>query len=653
MTESAGSHPQERRRFYLEDVPLDDARARFTSALDEAGGLVPTASESVALDEARGRVTAQPVWARLSSPHYHAAAMDGAAVRSEATSNASEKTPVRLRIGEDAQWVDTGMPLPPGFDAVVMIENIHVVEEGLIEIMLSVAPWQHVRLMGEDIVASELLLPEGHLLRPSDLGAMAQAGMVHVEVRRRPRVAVIPTGTELVLPGGSLKPGNIIESNSLVLAGLVEEWGGLATRFPPVPDDYEALKRALQDALADHDIVVVNAGASAGRRDFTASLVTDLGKLAIHGVAIRPGHPVVLGVVQGKPVVGVPGYPVSAALTLELFVKPLVYSLQGMAPPQRPIVQAMMTRKVFSPMGEDEYLRVKVGRVGAEWLATPLQRGAGVTMSLVRADGLVRIPRGSEGIHERQKVYVELLRSLEDAENGIVVVGSHDLALDVLANHLHRRYPQRSLSSSNVGSLGGLLALKNGEAHLAGSHLLDEETGEYNVSYAKRLLAGQEMLIVNLVYREQGLMVRKGNPRAIAGLADLGRPDVAFINRQRGAGTRVLLDFKLRELKLAPEQITGYDRAAFTHLAVAAAVASGAADAGLGILTAARALDLDFVPVAKERYDLVIPRIYYESPLLEPLLTLLQDASFKTEVEKLGGYDTRHMGQVMARLPAG
>jgi putative molybdopterin biosynthesis protein len=577
--------------------------------------------------------------------------MDGAAIRSEATASASEKTPVRLTIGEEAQWVDTGMPLPPGFDAVVMIENIHVVEEGLIEIMLPVAPWQHVRLMGEDIVASELLLPAGHLLRPSDLGAMAQAGLVHVEVRRRPRVAVIPTGTELVPPGGSLKPGSIIESNSLVLAGLVEEWGGLATRFPPVPDDYDRLKRAVQEALAGHDIVVINAGASAGRRDFTASLVADLGRLAVHGVAIRPGHPVVLGVVQGKPVAGVPGYPVSAALTLELFVRPLVYRLQGLAPPQRPVVQGLMTRKVFSPMGEDEFLRVKVGRVGGQWLATPLQRGAGVTMSLVRAYGLVRVPRGSEGIHERQKVDVELLRTIEEAENAIVVVGSHDLALDVLANQLHRRHPQRSLSSSNVGSLGGLLALKSGEAHLAGSHLLDEDSGEYNVPYVKRLLAGQEVVIVNLVYREQGLMVRKGNPQAIAGLADLGRPDVVFINRQRGAGTRVLLDFKLRELRLAPEQITGYDRAAFTHLAVAAAVAGGAADAGLGILTAARALELDFIPVAQERYDLAIPRAYYESPLLEPLLALLQDASFRAEVEALGGYDTSDMGQMMARLP--
>ena len=647
---ASDKHPRERGHVYLEDIPLDEATSRFESALQEAGSPSRTGSERVALDQALHRVTAAPVWAKISSPHYHAAAMDGAAVRSEDTAGASEKTPIRLRIGEQAQWVDTGMSMPAGFDAVVMIENIQTVGEDVIEIMLPVAPWQHVRLMGEDIVASELLLPEGHLLRPTDLGAMAQAGVTHVDVRRKPRVAIIPTGTELVLPGQGLKPGKIIESNSLVLAGLVEEWGGTATRRTPTPDDYDQLKKAIREALSEHDIVVVNAGASAGRRDFTASVVADLGKVFVHGVAIRPGHPVILGVVDGKPVVGVPGYPVSAALTLELFVRPLICRLLGVVAPQRRVLDAVMTRKVFSPMGEEEFVRVKVGKVGDNLLATPLPRGAGATMSFVRADGVVRIPRGSEGIQEGQRIHVELLNSLEQIENAIVVVGSHDLALDVLANRLHRQYPDRSLSSSNVGSLGGLVAISRGEAHLAGSHLLDEETGEYNVPYVKRLLAGKEVVILHLVYREQGLMVAKGNPKGLKGLADLARPDVSFMNRQRGAGTRVLLDFKAKEMGLDPTKINGYDRTAFTHLAVAAAVASGTADTGLGILAAARALDLDFVPVLKERYDLIIPRVHYESKLLEPVLAILQDASFKAEIEKLGGYDVSQMGQVIARL---
>ena len=643
-------HSRGRPHVYLEDIPLDEATSRLHSALLQAGGLSRTSGEWVPLAEALHRVTAEPVWAKISSPHYHAAAMDGAAVRSADTTGASEKTPVRLRIGDQAQWVDTGMSMPAGFDAVVMIENIQEVGEGLIEIMLPVAPWQHVRLMGEDIVASELLLAEGQLLKPTDLGAMAQAGVTDVAVRRKPKVAIIPTGTELVLPGQGLKPGKIIESNSLVLAGLVEEWGAQATRRSPTPDDYDRLKNAIRDAVAEHDIVVVNAGASAGRRDFTASLVGDLGKVIVHGVAIRPGHPVVLGVVDGKPVVGVPGYPVSAVLTLELFVRPLICHLLGIAAPKRSVLDAVMTRKVFSPMGEEEFVRVKVGKVGDNLLATPLPRGAGATMSFVRADGIVRIPRGSEGVQEGQPVRVELINSLEQIENAIVVIGSHDLALDVLANRLHQQYPDRALSSSNVGSLGGLVALSRGEAHLAGSHLLDEETGEYNISYVKRILAGKEVVILHLVYREQGLMVAKGNPKGLTGLADLARPNVSFINRQRGAGTRVLFDFKAKKMGLDPTKINGYDRMAFTHLAVAVAVAGGAADAGLGILAAARALDLDFVPVLKERYDLIIPRVHYESRLLEPMLAILQDVSFKAEIEKLGGYDVSEMGRVIARV---
>jgi putative molybdopterin biosynthesis protein len=647
---SSEKSQRKRGHVYLEDIPLAEATSRFHSALQQSGGLPRTSSERVPLAEALHRVTAEPVWARISSPHYHAAAMDGAAVRSADTTGASEKTPVRLRIGDQAQWVDTGTSMPEGFDAVVMIENIQEVGDDLIEIMLPVAPWQHVRLMGEDIVASELLLPEGYLLKPTDLGAMTQAGVTDVDVRRKPKVAVIPTGTELVLPGQGLKPGKIIESNSLVLAGLVEEWGAQATRRSPTPDDYDQLKNVIRDAVAEHDIVVVNAGASAGRRDFTASLVGDLGKVVVHGVAIRPGHPVVLGVVDGKPVVGVPGYPVSAVLTLELFVRPLICQLLGMAAPRRSVLDAVITRKVFSPMGEEEFVRVKVGKVGDSLLATPLPRGAGATMSFVRADGIVRIPRGSEGLQEGQPVRVELLTSLEQIENAIVIIGSHDLALDVLANRLHQMYPERTLSSSNVGSLGGLVALSRGEAHLAGSHLLDEETGEYNISYVKRILAGKEVVILHLVYREQGLMVAKGNPKGLKNLVDLARPDVSFINRQRGAGTRVLLDFKAKEMGFDPAKINGYDRTAFTHLAVAVAVAGGAADSGLGILAAARALDLDFVPVLKERYDLIIPRVHFESRLLEPMLAILQDVSFRAEIEKLGGYDVSQMGQVIARL---
>jgi len=347
-------------------------------------------------------------------------------------------------------------------------------------------------------------------------------------------------------------------------------------------------------------------------------------------------------------VAGLPGYPVSAALTFDLFVRPLIHRLQGLATPQRTSIEAVMTRKVFSTMGQEEFLRVKVGKVAGQFLAMPLQRGAGTTMSLVRADGLVHIPSASEGLHEGQKVSVELLTGLEQVEKAIIAVGSHDLALDVLSNHLHQKYPNTSLSSTNVGSLGGLIALGREEAHLAGSHLLDEETGDYNLPYVRRLLGDKAMVVVNLVFREQGLMVARGNPKGIGSLRDLLRPEVRFINRQRGAGTRVLLEYRMKRMGITSARVNGYDQVAFTHLAVAVAVAGGSADAGLGIVAAARALDLDFIPLMKERYDLVIPRDYFGSPLLAPLLDILQQPSFRAEVESLGGYDTSQMGRVLA-----
>ena len=638
------------RRYYLTDIPLDEALQRFFSALEPIGGLEPSPAETVTLDRAIGRVTAEPIWAKLSSPHYDSAAMDGVAVRAQDTVGATETSPIRLKVGEQVAWLDTGDPLPPGFDAVVMIEVIHEIDETIIEIMAPVAPYQHVRTLGEDIVATELLLPENHKLRPVDLGACAAAGLTQIPVRRHPTVTVIPTGSELVPVGTPLKPGDIIEFNTLMLAEMIVQWGASATRWPSVPDDYDQLRSSLLKAVEASDIVVINAGSSAGSEDYTAQLVEELGQLLVHGVAVRPGHPVVLGIVKKKPVLGFPGYPVSAVLTCELFIKPLVERKLGVLVPERDQIKANITRKVLSPMGEDEFLRVRLGRVRQKMVATPMQRGAGVITSLVRADGLVLIPRFSEGLEAGQEVSVELLRPLKEVENTIVAIGSHDMTLDLLASDLHRKNPQLTLSSSNVGSLGGLMALSRGEAHLAGSHLLDEQTGEYNLSFVRHYLRDQEVVVMNLVHRIQGLIIPKGNPKGVLSLEDLKREDIVYINRQRGSGTRLLLDYQLKQLKIPPEQVRGYNREEYTHLAVAAAIAASRADIGMGILSAARAMELDFVPLLTEQYDLVIPKAYYESDLMQPLLSLIRSAEFQLEVDELGGYDTSMTGTVVAGL---
>jgi putative molybdopterin biosynthesis protein len=661
------------RRYYLEDLALDEAWRRFEQALERADGLPALPAERAPLAEALGRITAAPIWARLSSPHYHAAAMDGVAVRAADTFGASETSPRRIALGRYARWVDTGDPLPPEADAVIMAEHIQTIDQDTIEIMAAVAPWQHVRPLGEDIVATELVLPENHRLRPVDLGALAAAGHIDVAVRRRPRVAIIPTGTELVSleaederrttkdegqkaeelssfvirHSSAPPPGAIIEFNSLILAGLVAEWGGVAERYAPVPDRRELLRAAAERALAECDLVVLNAGSSAGSEDYTATVLAELGQVVVHGVAIRPGHPAILAVAAGKPALGLPGYPVSTTLTAELFLRPLVYRLQGQLPPPRPTVAARLSRKIYSPPGEDEFVRVTLGEVDRRMVAAPLARGAGVVMSLVRADGLLRIPRFSEGFHAGAEVQVELLRDPAELAGTIVTIGSHDLALDLLASHLRRFAPGARLVSANAGSMGGLLALKRGDAHLAGTHLLDEATGEYNRPFLTRLLPEQEILLVHLAEREQGLIVAPGNPQGIGKLADLARPDVRFVNRQKGAGTRVLLDYYLRQQSIPAERIAGYEREEFTHMAVAAAVLSGSASAGLGILAAARALQLEFIPLFTERYDLAIPRRHWDSALLRPLRQALASAEYRRAVEQLGGYNVSRMGSIL------
>ena len=652
------------RKIYLEDIPLDEAWAVFRQALTPAGLWQPLPSETIPLDEAPGRVTASPVWARLSAPHYHASAMDGYAVRAQDTVGATETRPIQLNLIPPDQPdaaprpvlpINTGQPLPTWANAVIMIEHTQPVPGG-IEIRAAVPPWHHVRAMGEDMVATELVLPANHRLRPVDLGALAGSGHASVAVYRQPRVAILPTGSELVTveqaAAAGPRPGQIIEYNSLVLAAQVAQWGGRPTRWPITPDKLDAIQAAVATAAREHDLLLINAGSSAGSEDYTAHVVQNLGQLLVHGVAARPGHPVILGLIhagdgRAVPVIGVPGYPVSAALTGELFVEPLLAHWQGQPPYQPPTLTATLTRKLVSPTGDDDFVRVAVGQVGDKVMATPISRGAGVITSLVRADGLVRIPRFSEGADAGQQVTVHLYRSPAEIARTIVAIGSHDLTLDLLAQFLAAKGEGLRLSSANVGSLGGLIALRRGEAHLAGSHLLDPDSGEYNLSYVRRYLPETPVVLVTLVGREQGWMVRPGNPLGLAGWGDVANPDVRLVNRQRGAGTRVLLDYELGRRGIDPAGIAGYEREEYTHLAVAAAVASGTADAGLGIRAAARALQLDFVPLTHERYDLVIPQAYYHSELLRPLLALLYDAQFRAAVAAMPGYDVGPMGNVI------
>ncbi|HSQ16511.1 MAG TPA: molybdopterin biosynthesis protein [Anaerolineales bacterium] len=649
---------------YLHDIPLPEAKQRLKEALTSAHLWQRLGVEEIPVDEqAIGRVLAEAVWAKISSPHYHASAMDGFAVRSAHTSSAGPATPVALYYSSQTVYVDTGDPLPEWADGVIPIENVEPLDEGdlpaadarrpkAIRIRAAIPPWSHVRPVGEDIVATQLVLPEGHRVRPVDLGAVAASGHTSMRVARPPRVAILPTGSELVPIGSPVKAGDIIEYNSLVLAAQINSWGAQATRFPITPDAFDAIREKVREAAQTHDLVLLNAGSSAGAEDFSAGVIASLGEVFVHGVAVRPGHPVILGMIhqddRSVPVVGVPGYPVSAALTAEIFVAELIAQWLGTTVLDAQSVQARLTRKVTSPPGDDDYVRVLVGRVGEQMLAAPLSRGAGVITSLVRADGLLVLPRGTQGLPAGAQVEVQLYRSPVELERTIFAIGSHDIALDLLAQYLAGK--QRRLISANAGSLGGLLALQRGEAHLAGSHLLDPESGQYNLPDIQRVLPGVAVKVVTLVGRQQGLMVAKGNPKQIQSLKDLAQAEVRYINRQRGAGTRVLLDYHLRKMGIETQNISGYAVEEYTHLGVAVAIASGRADCGLGIAAAAQALSLDFIPLYLERYDLVVPELYFASPLLSPLWDTLQLPDFRQAVAAMPGYSVEQMGDLVAEV---
>jgi putative molybdopterin biosynthesis protein len=668
---------------YLHDIPLNQAQAKFQEALQSADLWRVLSVEEIPLDEnALGRVTAEPIWAQISSPHYHASAMDGFAVRAEDTIGAQPSTPIQLPITNyeipKAQYVDTGDPLPNWANAVIPIENVESLDENgqitsvirqpsAVRIRASVTPWSHVRPLGEDIVATQLVLPAGHILRPVDLGAIAASGHQTIKVSRKPKIAILPTGSELVPIGSKLKSGDILEYNSLVLASQIKQMGGEATRFPIIKDDFDLICEKVLEASQTHDLVLLNAGSSAGAEDFSAKVVEKLGTLLVHGVAVRPGHPVILGTIDRRPqtavsgqpsvipIIGVPGYPVSASLTVDIFVEPILAKWLGRKQNELQTEEAILTRKIVSPAGDDDFVRVAVGKVGDKLLAAPLSRGAGVITSLVQADGLALIPSGTQGMDAGEKIQVKLYRTKSEIEKTILAIGSHDLTLDLMAQFLAEK--NRRLASANVGSQGGLVALRRGEAHLAGSHLLDPQTGEFNISYIRQYMPNIKVKVVALVGREQGLIVKKGNPKEIKSLGDLStrsqesdalsssKRSVQFVNRQKGSGTRTLLDYHLNQLKIPHEYIAGYHQDEYTHLGVATAVASGRADCGLGIAAAAQALDLDFIPLFQERYDLVIPKQFID--FLTPLFDLLTDSRFQEAVSQLKGYDVSVMGTII------
>lgn len=611
-------------RRYLSVITLAEARALMERSFPAVPGVVRVPVTTGAV----GRITAAPIFARFSVPAIHISAMDGIAVKSADTLGASEQHPVIL---PDAARVNTGNIVPPGYDAVVMIEDVWIDGETY-TIRKPVGPWQHIRPVGEDIGESEMILPSNHRIRPQDVGALANYGVTEVAIKNV-RAGLIPTGSELVPAGVMPPPGKVVESNTLMAAAVLAEAGVEAHRYPIVPDDYDLIRDAVRRGAAENDILLVSAGSSAGTRDYTADIIRDLGEVLAHGVAIKPGKPVIIGRVEGKPVIGLPGYPLAAATVLREIVLPLVarYGLPVREPER---VAARLTTSLQSDIGTDEFVLLSAGRIGDRWVAVPQSRGAGVQMSAVRANGYLQIPAQKEGAEAGETVEVRLTVPRAEAEEAVLVTGSHDPALDYLADLVRPRGVD--IHSTHLGSMGGVIALKKEECHAAPMHLLAPD-GTYNTHYLERYMPGADLALLCVAERQQGVISRDG-----LSFDDL--PGKTFINRQKGSGTRMLLDHSLAARGIDPASIPGYGREATTHLAVALAVRTGEADAGMGVYSAAKALGLAFVPVATERYELVMHRAMLDDPRIAALVATVSSEAFKQVLRDLGGYETDETG---------
>lgn len=623
------------RKTYIQNNDM----SRFADYLEWLGDIT-TGTERVETATASGRVTADTVFANVCDPMYNAAAMDGIAVSAASTVSATEKNPLPLTEGEDFVYINTGNAVDPRFDAVIMIEDVTELGDGKVEITAPAYPWQHVRVKGESIVAGEMVLPSMRRIRPVDVGAIYASGNISVSVLKKPVVGVITTGDELVDDPGLLAGGKLMESNSKMFCALIEDCGGVGRRYPTVKDDKQALTSALTAALGECDLVIINAGSSAGTKDYAVDVMEDVGEVYLHGFALKPGKPTILARAEGKPVIGVPGYPVSAYLVFELFVRPVILRMLGQSDDDRRTVKARLTRNVVSSLKNSEYVRMALGNVGGTLVATPLERGAAQIMSLVKADGLLYIDRYSEGYEGGTEVEIELRKPLSLIEKNLVIIGSHDLVIDIIGEKI-------PVSSAHVGSMGGIYAMQKGECHIAPIHLLDAESGEYNIPYVKKYFPGEKMVLVKGVGRTQGLMLPKGNPHGISTIADIVSGGFRFANRQRGAGTRLLFDYLLAQNGLKAADVDGYAKEYSTHLAVGMAVECGAADVGLGVGSAANCLGLGFVPLYDEEYDFLLREESLDDERVRAFLEFISSDAFREKLRSFGDYTAKRLGEIV------
>lgn len=626
------------RNIYIDNTDLETALLMVETSFS----LAPT-SEIISVKDSLGRVIFNSIFAKTSSPSYSASAMDGIYLFAKKTHSASETTPIYLTHGEDFIYVNTGEPLNyKNGDSVVMIEDVIPLEENKIKLYKSSAPWDNIRIIGEDIIQGQLILRENHTIVPQDFSALISAGIKEIEVLKKPSIAILPTGNEVVdifKEKNLSTEGKVIDSNSYMFSAMIQEWGGNPLILDRSSDDKEILKSKILSAIDKSDILIINAGSSAGSKDFTRVAIEELGEVLLHGVAIKPGKPIVVGKIRDKLVLGIPGYPVSAYLSLEIFLKPLMEKITKTKKSSQ-YVEATLSKDIFSSLKYKEFIRVTLSYIEGTLVATPLTRGAGITMSLVKADGILEIPKNSEGISKGTKISVRLLKPLSEIENYLVSIGSHDIVMEHIADKI-------KLVSTHTGSFGGVLAIKNKTTHIAPIHILDEKTGTYNIEVLKKYFPDGDIALIKGVKRVQGIMVEKGNPHNIKNISDLTKPEVLFANRQRGAGTRILLDYCLNMDNIQGKNILGYEKEFTTHLEVAMAIKSKLANVGLGIKEAATIADLDFIPIKDEEYDFLVEKKNLNTSNIIEFISFLKSEYFERVISKIDGYSLSNPGKII------
>ncbi len=615
----------------------------------------PLGVDAVPLAGALGRVLADDVEAGIDVPPFDRASMDGFAVHAEDTFGAEEDRPVTLTVvgqvgaGEnpavavadgEAVEISTGAPVPQGANAVVMVEYTWR-EQASVRVYRPVAPGDNIMGAGADIMAGELILRRGDVLTARETAVLAALGVTHPQVFRQPRVAVLSTGNEVVAPGTALAYGQIYDINARSLADAVTECHGVPVALGVVGDDRAALTARLKEGLRGADVVLVSGGTSAGVGDLLYRVIDDLGApgILVHGVAVRPGKPVLIAVVDGTPVFGLPGYPTSALMMFHVFVQPVVRAMAGLpAAVEARTLAARTAERIPASFGRHEYLPVNLVQTeGGDYTVYPVPGGSGAITTLVEADGFIEVPGDRAFLAAGEAVAVELFgREVKPAD--LMVIGSHCVGIDFLLQLMRRRSHGFRTKVINTGSSGGLAAIRRGEADIAGTHLLDEATGVYNVPFLERYGIADRAVLVRGYIREQCLLVAKGNPKQIQSLDRLLDADVAFINRNPGSGTRLLLDMKLQEtaarlqlpLDRLQQCVQGYRVEAKSHTAVAVAVLQGKADVGLAIRAAADRYGLTAIPLTEERYDFVVQKSRLSKPSVQAFLDVLRSTEFRT-----------------------